>query len=60
MAIERGDIDERQARLDVIAAEFRAAQRRRLVKQGITLGNRTAAPQRTAAARAKPPVEKLN
>jgi hypothetical protein len=37
MAIERGDIDERQARLDVIVAEFRAAQQRRLVKQGIAL-----------------------
>ena len=60
MAIERGDIDERQARLDVIVSEFRAAQQRRLVKQGIALWNRSDAAQRTAAARAQPPAKKLN
>jgi hypothetical protein len=59
-AIERGDIDERQARLDVIVAEFRAAQQRRLVKQAIALWNRSDVAKRTAAARAQPPAEKLN
>ena len=59
MTIERCDIDERQARLDVIVAEYRAAQQRQLVKQGIALWNRSEA-QRTAAARAQPPAEKLN
>lgn len=60
MAIVRGEIDERQARLDAIVAGFAPHSSGRLVKQGIALWNRTDAAQRTAAARAGPPAEKLN
>jgi len=48
MAIDRNDSDERQARLDAMIAEFRAAQQRRLVKAGKILWNRTEAAQQTA------------
>ena len=40
MARDRNDPDERQTRLDEMLAEFREAQQRRLVKQGILLWNR--------------------
>lgn len=43
MAIDRNDIEERQARLDAMIEEFRAAQQRRLVKAGIARWNRTEA-----------------
>ena len=43
MAIDRNDTDERQARLDAAIDQHRAAQQRRLVKQGIALWNRTEA-----------------
>lgn len=60
MAIDRNDIDERQARLDVMIAEFRAAQQRQTVKQGIALWNRTELAQPKLAAYAALPPEKLN
>jgi hypothetical protein len=50
--------DPRQARLEFMLEEFRAAQQRRRVKQGIAARNRTAAEalaEKTAA-----PDEKLN
>jgi hypothetical protein len=50
--------DARQARLEFMLEEFRAAEQRRLVKQGIALWNRTVA---QAALAEKPPVpETLN
>ncbi len=38
MAIDRNDTDERQARLDTMIEEFRAAQQRQLVKREIGAG----------------------
>jgi hypothetical protein len=58
-AIEQHDIDERQARIDAMTAEFRAAQQRRFVKHGIALWNRTEVALRQAA-QAEPPPTKLN
>ena len=49
MAIDRNDSDERQARLDAMIEEFRAAQQRRLVKAGIVPLNRTVAAQQPIA-----------
>ena len=49
MAIERDDIDERQARIEAMMAEFRVAQLRRLAKQGIALWKRTEMEQHLAA-----------
>jgi hypothetical protein len=50
--------DARQARLECMLEEFRAAQQRRLVKQGIAVWNRTVA---QAALAEKPPTpETLN
>ena len=46
MATERHEIDARQARIDTMVAEFRAAQQRRLVRYGIALWERTEAAQR--------------
>jgi hypothetical protein len=43
MTTERNDPDERQARLDAMLEEFRAAQQRRLVKLGIALWSKRAA-----------------
>jgi hypothetical protein len=60
MAIDRNDTDERQARLDAMIEEFRAAQQRRLVKQGIVLWNRAAAAQQAMACVAPPPPHKVN
>ncbi len=50
--------DQRQARLEFLLEEFRAAQQRRRVKQGIALWNRTAA--EAALAAQPPPPAKLN
>lgn len=50
--------DQRQARLEFMLEEFRAAQQRRRVKQGIALWNRTAA--QAALATQSPAPEKLN
>jgi hypothetical protein len=49
MAIEQNNTEERQARLDAMIAEFRAAQQRRLVKVGKALWIRTERTQSTAA-----------
>ena len=54
MAIERNDLDERQARLDAMIAEFRAAQQRRLVKVGKALWRRTEEAQRPPSAAVDP------
>jgi hypothetical protein len=50
--------DPRLARLEVMLEEFRAAQQRRRVKQGIALWNRTVA--QLALAEPSPAPEKLN
>lgn len=61
MAVERHDIDNRQARIDKMIAEFHAARQRRLVKQGIALWNRTeAALREELAAQAEPPPTRPN
>ena len=49
MAIDRNDSEERQARLDAMIEEFRAAQQRRLVKAEMAHWNRTAAAQEAMA-----------
>ena len=49
MAIDRNDRDERQARIDALIAQFRAAQERRLVKRGIALWKRAEAAQQAMA-----------
>lgn len=59
MAISRNDSEERQARLDAIIDEFRAAQQRRLVKAEIALWNRTEA-ARQAMACVKPARDKMH
>ena len=59
MPIERFDLEERQARIDKMMVEFRAARQRRLVKQGMTLWNRTEMEQGHAPP-AQPPPSKLN
>jgi hypothetical protein len=53
VAIDRNDSEERQARLDAMLEEFRAAQQRRQVKAEIALRNRTEAAQQAMAC-AKP------
>jgi hypothetical protein len=50
--------DRRQARLEFMLEEFRAAQQRRRVKQAIDLSNRTVA--QVALAEQSPVPEKLN
>jgi hypothetical protein len=54
MAIERNDLEERQARLDAMIAEFRAAQQRRLVKVGKAPGHKTERAQRSPGAEVEP------
>ena len=54
MAIDRNDTDERQARLDAMIKEFRAAQQRRLDKRE-SLMNRGGGVQRAVAASAPAP-----
>ena len=55
---EHDTTKQREARLEVTLAEFRAAQQRRRTKQGIAVWNRTAA--RAALAEKPPTFEKLN
>jgi L-ribulose-5-phosphate 3-epimerase UlaE len=55
MAIQRDDTDERQARLDWMIDEFRAAQKRQLVQRGIALRNRTQAIQQAMASSGRLP-----
>ena len=57
MVIKPFEIVALQARVDANIAEFRAAQQRRLVKQGIDLWNRTEASQRRAAQVKQPPTK---
>ena len=45
MTIDRNDPDERQARLDAMLQEFRAAQQRRLIKLEIARWSKRAAAQ---------------
>jgi hypothetical protein len=54
MAIERSEAEEHQARLDAMMDEFRAARQRRLEKQAIALGNRTAVKAGAGAAGVPP------
>jgi hypothetical protein len=58
MAIERTDLAEQQARLDVMMEEFRAARQRRLEKQSIAQENRSLT--RPPAAKPDVPPSKLN
>lgn len=60
MAIDRNDRDERQARIDALIEEFRAAQQRRLVKRGIALWNRADAAQQAMTYVEPPPPEKIH
>ena len=60
MAIDRHDRDERQARIDALIEEFRAAQQRRLVKRGIALWNGAEAAQQAIAWVEPPPPEKVH
>ena len=60
MAIDRHDTDERQAQLDEMIDRFRAAEQRRLVKQGIALWNRTEAAYQMTRLSEPPPPEKLD
>ena len=60
MTIDRKKSDERQARIDAMIEEFRAAQQRRLVKRGIALWNRAEAAQRAMECVADPPPETVH
>ena len=60
MAIDRSDHDERQARIDAMIEEFRAAQQRRLVKRGIARWNRVEAAQQAMTWVEPPPPEKVH
>lgn len=40
MAMQRDDMDEREARLDMMIEQFHAAEKRALVKRGIALWTR--------------------
>ena len=60
MAIDRNDSDERQARLDVMIEEFRAAQQRQLVKRGILLVKRAEAARQAMACFAPTPPVKVH
>ena len=60
MAIDRNDRDERQARIDALIEEFRAARQRRLVRQGIALWNRAEAEQQAMTWAEPPPPEKVH
>jgi hypothetical protein len=56
MAIDRSPSEERQARLDAMIEEFRAAQQRRLVKRELVSSSRAeAAPQAMASVAPAPP-----
>ena len=60
MTIDRKKSDERQARIDAMIEEFRAAQQRRLVKRGIVLWNRAEASQRAMECVAPLPPETVH
>jgi hypothetical protein len=54
VAIDRNDSEERQARLDTMIEEFRAAQQRRRVKAQLVLRNRSEAQRAMACAKPVP------
>ena len=58
MAIDRNDNDERQARVDAMVDEVRAAQRRQLVKRGNL--HRAESARQAIACVEPPPPEKAN
>ena len=60
MAIDRDDRDERQARIDALIEQFRAAQQRRLVKRGIALWRRAEAAPQAMRYVEPPPPEKVH
>jgi len=57
MAIQRDDEDERQRRIDILAEQFRAAEKRALLKRGIELWTSTELGMMDRAPR---PVAKIN
>ena len=59
MAIQRDATEERQARLDALIEELRAAEKRQLLKRGILLWNR-AEGQKDIAPDGAIPSEKIN
>ena len=60
MATDKDDADERQARIDLMIAEFRTAQHRRLLKRGIGLWKRTEAAERAKVHRPPGPPAKIH
>jgi len=61
MDIDRDDAAKRRARLERMMDEFREAERRSLVKRGITLWNRTERAHRDGSlARRGRPIDKSN
>jgi len=60
VAIDRTDSEERQARLDAMIEEFRAAQQRRLVKAQLARSNRTEATQQAMACVRPAPRDKVH
>ncbi|MGH9253129.1 MAG: hypothetical protein ACRD3C_01010 [Vicinamibacterales bacterium] len=60
MAIDRNDRDERQARIDALIEQFRAAQQRRLVKRGLVLWKRAEAAQQAMTCVEPRPPEKVH
>ena len=61
MAIDRNTGEERQARVDAMFEDIRAAQQRLLVKRGIALWNRAEAAQQAIACRLAPaPPDKVH
>jgi hypothetical protein len=60
MANQRDNADEPQARLELMIEEFRTAEKRALLKRGITLWTRTEAQHRIAQFDAPFPQGKIN
>lgn len=60
MAIERDDADERQARIDTMIGEFRAAQQRRLLQQSIAMWKRAEAAELARICGPRPAPEKIH
>ena len=60
MAIDRNDVEERQARLDAMVEEFRAAQQRRAVRADSAHRKRTEAAQQAMACIKAAPRDKVN
>jgi hypothetical protein len=64
LAVDAGDErtrgDERRARIEAMIAEYREAERRRIVKLGIALWNRTEAARRAKPLPGVPPPETVH